>query len=179
QVGATAGSEPFRALGDNAQTDPLYWNWQLGSGATTDLTATDAGLSNAANLLTNSSFETFTVANTPDNCAILTGAAAPTIFAAGAGNGFAGATSPNALKYTGNGSELTSIAQTFAQTSGGTPATLLPDTVYGINFWAKKTAGAVAGALAVDLVDGSNTVVNDDAGTANTIAVANGSLTTG
>ncbi len=62
--------------------------------------------------------------------------------------------------------------------SSGTSGTLAPNTVYCFNFFAKKSASLLAGVIKVDLVDGSNTAITDDAGTAISKTVAFGTLTT-
>jgi hypothetical protein len=46
---------------------------------------------------------------------------------------------------------------------------LEPNTVYAVNGYIKMDSTPAAGVLAIDLINGSNAVVNDDAGTANTI----------
>lgn len=167
QGSATEGQETFDARGEVAEDDPLSWNWEKGSGASASLTAVDAATDAGANLLTNSSFEDFTT-NVPDNWTVLVGVAGTDFGAIGAGSGYDGAASPNALRFTGDGSTLASLAQTF-NSDTGTVSELEPNTVYAVNFWAKRSNGVAAGVLDVELVDGSNTVINDDAGTANQV----------
>lgn len=177
---ATSGREPFSAKGDAAQTDELMWDWEKGSACSTSASAVDAAENAGSNYLVNSSFETFTTANTPDSWTIATGTAGTTVLAAGAGSGYAGASSANGLKITGNGSELTSLTQTFgtSSTSTGTTKTLKPSTVYAINCWLKKTTSLAAGVLDLELIDGSNTNIADAASTANKKQVTLSGLTT-
>lgn len=178
---ATSGSEPFSARGDNAQSDELMWDWEKGSACSTSVNAVNANEDVGTNYLVNSSFEDYTVANTPDSWTVLVGTVGTHILAAGAGSGYAGATSPNGLKFTGDGSNLTSIVQPFAAatTASGSTKTLLPSTVYAMNVWLKKSgAGLLAGVLDIDLVDSSNATINDAAGTANRKQVTLSGLTT-
>ena len=165
--GATSGNETFRFAGDVAQTNTLHWEWPLGSGASTSFTAIDGTKDNSSNnLLTNSGFETF-VANAPSNWTIITGTAG-TNLKQSTGTFYSGAGS---LQFVGDGATLTSIAQQFNSSSTGTAGTLLPDTVYHGNVFLKLDATPGAGALTIDLIDGTSTVVNDDQGTANSYTV--------
>lgn len=173
--GSTAGQEPFQFRGDPAESDPLAWDWPLGSGATATLAATDATQSNSAgNLLVNSDFETFTVANTPDNWVIATGAAGSQIFSE-ASVVYRGAKS---LRLTGDSSTLTALTQAFNVTTAGTAAALRPQTSYGFNLFCRVDVVPAAGVLAVQLVDGSGTVVNDAQAVANTVTQSVPALTT-
>lgn len=158
--GATLGQEIFTYTGAIAQTDVWAEDFPIGDGGTLSLTAADATLNNSGgNLLTNG-FETFT-SNAPDNWAVLVGVAG-TDFQKSTAQFFNGVAS---LQYIG-GATLTSLAQTF-NLAGGTAGTLVPDTSYAVNFWAKFDVVPAAGVLTVDLVDGTNTVINDDNGVAN------------
>lgn len=159
QSGGTAGQETWSLTGDGVQTDQLSWDWPAGSGANLILTGIDPAIDASTQLLTNGDFETFT-SNVPNNWTIQTGTAGTTIFAAGSGDAYKGS---DALKYTGNGTELTSLFQQFG-ISTGTVATLQPRTVYAVNAWMKVSSVPAAGQLDIELVDGSNNVVNDDAG---------------
>jgi hypothetical protein len=154
---ATAGQEQFTYTGEPLVTDVWSETYPIGSGATTTLTAIDASQNASGNLLTNSNFEAFT-ANLPDNWTSLVGTAGVDYLKSTA-QFFEGAAS---LQYAG-GATLTSLAQTF-NSSTGTVGTLKPDTAYAVNFWAKVDVVPAAGVLTVDLVDGSNTVINDDQG---------------
>jgi hypothetical protein len=131
------------------------------------------------NKLYNSDFETFTTSNVPDNWIIATGTAGTHIFASGSTDAYTGS---NALKITGDaGSTLSTVRQTFATTpsttvgSGGTSGTLTAGEQYAVNGFVKVSAAPAAGVLRIRLVDGSNNVINDDSGTANSFTV---SLTT-
>lgn len=175
QVSGTAGSETFLLRGEPAITDSLAHNWPGGSAASVNLTSIDATLDNSGNLLTNSCFDIFNVnsgnANLPDNWVLgSAGTLGTDIFAEAS---VIYGTTGKALKFTGTGSNpLSEISQTFDD-AGGTLATLVPNGVYAVNFFAKDSgAGLTAGVVAVSLVDGSGTVINDDAGTANTVSFA-------
>src|SRR5262249_52086676 len=72
--GGVAGRETFAVISPVAEGDALNWDYPLGTGLNTVLTAIDATLSNSSgNLLVNSGWDSFTVANTPDKWPILTG----------------------------------------------------------------------------------------------------------
>jgi hypothetical protein len=167
QGNATAGSEPLSIKGATAQPDPLQWDYPLSSGVSTSTTAVDASLNQQLNLLFNSGFDTFTVSNTPDNWTIATGSAGTTVFDGSTGQAFKG----DVLKITGNGSELTSLTQSFNQTSGGNTYKLLPSTVYAINFWTKVSAVPSGGVLEVSLIDGSGTIIQNAQSVDNKIQV--------
>lgn len=166
---ATAGSEPASLLGEPLVEDPLAWDWPKGSGASTSLTLIDASLDNNGNLLTNSDFSDFTVTDTPDNWTLVTATPSTTLFASGSGDAYDG--TGNALKITGTGgAELTHLVQIFNSASG-TLGKLLPQTVYAVNLFTKVSAVPAAGALRIALVNSGNTVINDDAGTANSTTI--------
>jgi hypothetical protein len=178
QQGATAGSEPFLVTGKEAAQSNLSYLWPGGSAISVPLTAVNGALSNSGgNNTVNGDFTTFTTANYPDNWVALTGTAGGTIFNGGSGQAYT--TGGGSLQITGDGgSTLTKIYQQFNTTlstsagGGGTPATLLPNTIYGVNLWTKVSAVPAAGVLRIALTDGSNAVVNDDATTANSFTVA-------
>lgn len=163
---ATQFSETFTAKGEAAAASPLAYNWPAGSGALKTLTAVNASGDNATgNKLTNSDFETFTVADTPDNWTILVGVAGTDINESS--DKFYGT---KCLEILGDGATLTSIAQTFNSVSG-TLGTLKPNTVYIWNAWMKRDTSLAGGVLAVELVDGSNSVIADDAGNNNATSI--------
>lgn len=172
QIADTAGSEPLSLVG-KPQVSTTEWNWPQGSGANLSLTVTDATLDNQRNLLTNSSDFTFTVANTPDNWAAITGAFGTRILDGGSGSGYRGGTT-KAVKLLSNGAELTKFGQTF-NSSGGTLGRLYPygttdrSTVYAFNSQVAVSATPVAGVLGASLVDSTNTVITNEAGTAQTL----------
>lgn len=176
-TGASEGQESFAVRGDAAETDQLSWYWPRGSGASTSLVAVTATENAGTNLLTNGALSGFTVANTPDNFEILVGVAGTDIFSAGSADAL-GATG-NALKFTGTGgAPLSSVAQRFNQTSGFTTSALLPSTVYAVNGFIKKSAGLAAGTIEISLVDGSNVIIQNQAGANNAFTRAAGSITT-
>lgn len=173
-IADVARQEAWTLRGENPQTDLLAWDWPKGSGCTFSPLMVDADGNNAKNnMLYGGNFDTFTTANQPDYFgAALVGAAGVDIFSEAVVVYRAGG---KALKFTGTGgSPLSSHAQTFGITTAatgtsGTTATLSPNTTYHINCYARKTAGAAAGAIQVRLLDGSNAQVTDDTG-ANIIA---------
>lgn len=171
---ATAGSEPFSWSGDYAVSNSLAYNWPGYSGSSSGLFTVDDELSNGLNLLTNSSFETFTVADTPDNWTLQTGAAGTAFLEETTDvlrTGYSG------LEIVGNGSTVPALYQSF-NSSTGSSSVLRPNTLYGLSLWLKRgvTTGTVN--LRVDLADSSDTVLTDDAGIGNRLTIAAGSLTT-
>lgn len=172
--GATAGNESFSVNGQVNTVDRLHWNYPQGSSASTTITGILASGDNATgNKLTNSDFETFTVTNTPDNWTIDVGSAGTEILEE-ATTIFEGS---KALEIVGDGSTLTGISQIFDDSTNGTAGTLSPNTLYSICLWMKVDVVPGAGVLTVDLYDGSS-IINDDAGTANSFTVTLSSVTT-
>jgi hypothetical protein len=173
QKGATAGQEQFSVLGPTVESDPLQWDWPLGSGAALSLSAVDALVDNSSgNLLQNGAFKTFTNSNAPDNWPIATGTAGTTIFQATGSNVYKGS---SGLTFTGNGTELTSIQQPFNTApstilgAGGSSAVLGFSTQYAVNCFLKVSSVPAAGVLEIALVDGSGTITTDANGVQNKI----------
>jgi hypothetical protein len=173
---ATAGQETWTFAGEAAVTNRLSNLWPGGSGATGTLSTQTAAVEEdeSANLLNNSNFDTYTVANTPDEWTIVSGVAGTTIFEGGSSDSL---TNTNCLKLTGNAGADPSITQTF-DSAGGTAATLTPEIPYLVSFWTKVSAVPAAGVLTIDLIDGTGTVIADSAGTNNTTAVTLSGQTT-
>lgn len=149
--GGTAWQETLTITGEGAAsvTSPDY---PLGSGASTTMTVANA--SNTSNLLTNADFETWsgTGNNTPGTWTIATGTAGTHIFRE----------SSNVLrdnyaaKFTSDGSALVTLKQAV---------TLSPNTVYGMVTYLKASATDGSGVFRVRLVNGSGTVISNDAST--------------
>jgi hypothetical protein len=158
---ATAGEEEFTCRGDTTIVDPLAELWPVGSGTTTVVTSCNPRVDASVNLLTNSSFETFTVANTPDNWPISVGVAGTSLLSAGDPNAYKSGT--YALEFFGDAAALQKIRQLFGT---NTTATLLPNTVYHLSYWSKVTNNAATGVFRVSLQNSSGTVLSNDAGTA-------------
>lgn len=178
---ATAKREPFMVTGTAAVGDSLSQLWPGGSGTAKSITASDGAANNAnGNLLQNSDFETMTTANRPDNWDLVVGTAGTTLVDGGSSNAYTGSKS---IAFVGTaGAVLVAIKQTFDTTptttldAGGTAAELEPETPYAFNCWVKADALVAAGVLRVSLVDGSDTIINDSAGTANTISTTIGGV---
>ncbi len=158
--GATAGNEPLSITGTRVQTDPFAFDWPLGSGANISLNAIDGSKDNASgNILTNSGFDKFTIANRPDKWEIVTGTVGTHILREVSlvyDNG-------SALKITGDGSNLTTIRQKFGDWSVGTSGTLKPLTQYSHNLFTRADGNSsiAAGVLRMRLVDGNGATIND------------------
>ncbi len=166
--GTTEGQEEFTIDGD-AAVNGLEPEWPDGSGATGTLTVISAQEDAVSNLLTNSDFETFTVANTPDQWDLDTGVAGTDIFSAGTPNHYIGTT---ALRFLGNGAQLTRISQIFDDSGNGTAGELLPNTVYGVNVVTKVSGVPAAGVLRLSLQTTGDAIINDDEGTANSYTIS-------
>lgn len=163
---ATAGSEPFQYRGDFAPASDLGFDWPGYSGSSARVDTIDAGGS-SPNLLTNSDFEDFAVANTPDSWTIGAGSVGVSIFSE-ATNFYAGS---KALKFLGTGSVRPILRQTLT--------TLKPNRVYAVNVWLRASGTLTTAAnLKIRLVDGSNAVITDDASGANGVTVDLTTLTT-
>ena len=154
----TLGSEVFLATGAAAQKDPLHWLWPGGSGIALDgITSCDPAA--GKNYATSGGFDVFTAANTPDNWTIDVGTAGTDLFSEGTTK-YAGA---NALRFAGGTGHNTQISQALIG--------IQPLTTYPLNLWLKCDVVPAAGVLTIDLVDGSGTVINDEQGNANSLAV--------
>lgn len=181
QTGGTARSESWTVKGEPA-VSALAYDWPRGSGANTTLTTVDASLDNSGNILTNSDFESWggvptSSANVPDRFAVLAGTVGTTVLKETSTiYGTHGAAS---LRFVGDaGGTLTSLAQSFNDSTNGTAYKLLPNTVYLVNFYARKSASLLAGEIQCRLLDSSNAVISNDAGTNLSFSVAHGTLTT-
>lgn len=163
-LGATAGSEPLSFAAPAQRSDTLYWDWPAGSGAVGTLAVVDPTIDIGTNILRNSDFETFT-SNVPDYWTSLVGVPG-TDTLKDVSNTYD--SSAACLEFAGDGATLSSVAQTFGSSSG-TTYTLKPLTVYAFNAFVKMSAdnNAGAGVLSFALVDSSNTIINDQQGTAN------------
>ncbi len=153
---ASAGAETLAARGQAAVNEALDWQWPGGSGGSASLTSTLAA--GTANLASGGQFESFT-ANLPASWTAVTGSAG-THFAEETTNFLVGA---KALRYIGDGSTATQLRQNIV-------ANVAAHTPYAVHLFAKMSASPAAGALAVDLFDGSS-VINDDDGNANSLAI--------
>ncbi len=174
-TGATAGSEQITLTTKAQATSNLSYLWPGGSGLTSQLTVVDPtqGYGNGQNLIgggstTVGAFKAWT-SSVPDGWTILLDGGN---ISDGTSSAYAGLA--HCLKFAGNTggtNATTALYQTFANGSitGGSTITLLPNTVY--QFYAKVKADVVpaAGAISFSLVNGSNAVVNNNAGNANTI----------
>jgi hypothetical protein len=162
--GATAGGEPWQYAGDYAAGGVLGHDWPGYSGALASGNVVDSQ-ARGANLLTNSGFEDFTLANVPDGWTM--GGTPGTHFGSEASAVHRGAA---ALKFVGDGATFTSASQAVT--------TLKPNTLYAANLFLRLSALTGTGVLRVRLDDGSGGTVADDQAAANSFTVAATSLTT-
>jgi hypothetical protein len=172
--GATRGQEQFTYYAQTAITDVWSNLYPGGAGGTQTLSAIDASVyqTSTGNMLNNGDFELFTT-NTPNQWTVLVGTPG-TDFAKDTGTVFDGSAD---LKFIGGTAVQSSIAQTFNSGAGST-VVLQPDTVYAVNYWVKADVVPASGVLTLDLVDGTNTTINDDQATANTFALTLSGIST-
>lgn len=167
QSGAASKSEQITLVGASPASGPLAWDWPLGSGLGARLTLVDAardGQGGQGNRLTNGDFEDWTVLNVPDRWSIDDGTPSGSVFKSTSPVFGDGGTA--CLRILGDGTETTTLSQEFGSPTG-TSATLAPLTTYAYGFWARTSGAPAAGALRIALVDGSGTVVDDEAGNDN------------
>ncbi len=165
--GATAGNEGFAVAGAGNESDPFAFDWPLGSNAAGSLQAISAAGNNSlGNLLQNSNFATFlNTPDIPDNWNLAVGTAGVNVFQE-TGLVYDGA---GAVKIVGDGATLVSLTQQFGD-SGGTSATLSPQTQYSFNIFLRRDGTAAGqGQLTADLVDGGNNVISDANGAPNSV----------
>lgn len=175
-TGAPVGNEGFTVTGQGQQNDRFSFDWPLGSNCQTSISAIDGSEDNTeGNILTNSGFDTFTVANTPDNWTIVTGTVGTNIFSEATLVYDSGTT---ALRLLGDGATLINLTQTF-DVSTGTSGNLTAGTQYSCNAYMRRDGTAAsAGVLTIDLIDGNDAIVQDDQGTNNSFTIDLTALTT-
>lgn len=169
--GAQAGNESFGVNGDGNQDDLFAFNWPLGSGGSTSLSAINGAADNSqGNLLTNSGFDKWDSATLLPTSWELTVGAAVTHVNEETSIVFGDAGS-SALRLTGDGSNLTTLRQTFNDSSG-TSGTLQPQTQVSFAVWMRRDGTApAAGSLRIELVDGNGAVIQDANGANNAFDV--------
>jgi len=153
----TAGSETFSLKGerDLSSGDKLSHLWPSGSG--TSKTTEAIKDPSSAGFLTNGDFEAWTT-NTPDSWTIDTGAAGTDMLQ----NTAAEYRGSSCAEFVGDSSTLIAISQAITGTVSRTP--------YAVSISYKCDVVPAAGVMVVDLYDGT-AVINDDAGTANSISI--------
>jgi hypothetical protein len=176
----TAGREPFEWIGAPQTAGGFDYDFPTGSGSTNTLRAIDPtqDATTTGNLLTNGDCESFT-GGTPvlDNWYLSAGAW---------GTDIARSSTPHTGTYSVlvPATKTPTLYQQFGSTSStgttaGTAASMTPLVSYAFNFWLRRVSTAItAGTLVVELVDSGGTVINDDAGTANSFSVTLSGLTT-
>jgi hypothetical protein len=143
--GGNAGQEPWSFSGDYAASDPLAYDWPLGSGASAAGNAIDSQVS-GANLLQNGGFETWSATDQAANWTYANGVVT-TDWAREASVVHRGAYS---LRLKGNGS----LVHRFGQQLTGMRA----DRIYAFNLYARATASASL-TVVLDQGDLSNNTV--------------------
>jgi hypothetical protein len=155
-------SQSFICRGEEAADSKLAVNWPQGSGANATVEVADAAVED---IVLNGHFNDFTVLNTPDDWSIMAGVAGTQILEETT-NKLAGAKS---LEFVGHATAAHIRQDITARVSAREPI--------AVNVFLKVDVVPAAGVLTIDLFDGTS-VINDDAGTANTLAVTCSTLTT-
>jgi len=185
---ATAGQEPWQwagapnisSYGTGTPVGTWDFDWPQGSGSSATGNAISAAQdgSQVGNMLTNGDCEDWT-----------TGTPALNYWYLGTGTwGTSIARSSTALGGTysvqfNTGATLNALTQQFDSSdvtgaTSGTTATVLPFTAYIVNFWTKAAGVISGGVLTVSLVNSSGTVLNNQAGTAQSQTLALTGLST-
>ncbi len=192
--GAVAGSEGITVTGLPVAPSTLDYRWAaatyFGQGMTnTTITAVDGTISNSsggANLLQNSDFSQSANSNVPDNFITDVGVAGVNFFQGTGGLASFSYTGDGNYGYNGGflqitgdaGLTKTSLYQVFNTApsttlgAGGTQFNIsaFPDTPFAVNCWVRMNSGSTAaGVLTLSLTTAAGVVINDDAGTPNTI----------
>lgn len=151
-----AGEERFELRGWAAYPN-LDYRFPAGSGVRMRMAAVHAGVDSGAryeNQLRNSNFESFT-SNLPDGWTAVTGSAG-THFAQETSIYYRGA---SALKFIGDGSNLTKIRQQLGSVDG-TPNTIVADRLYCLTAVVRVNGSASAGVIRFSLEDSGGTEVS-------------------
>jgi hypothetical protein len=181
--GAVPGNEQFQWAGEQAAGGPWDYQFPLGSGSTTTLITVNGAVDNDGNnLLVNSSFETWTTANIPDNWGLTGGAVAGVNVKQSTSVSFVGTSS---LQLVGDGATLAGVQQTFnisptpTPGAGGTSYAPPPLSQFAFSVWVQVDVTPSTGTLEIALVDGSGTVIQDQQGVNNVVTQSLTGLTGG
>jgi len=149
------------ADGNVQTTEPIAWNAEASTieSAINSLTGWDVDVATTGTAPNLVHTITFNQAGTPSTLTVHNETDG-TITPAAGSSVDTGGSDKLAMVWVGNGSELTSLEQRM---------TLQPSTVYAVALRLKREAAAT-GVIRLRLVDGTNTVLDDDAGTANTVS---------
>lgn len=160
---ATQGNEPFAVYGQGSQSNVFSYQWPMGSGSFSSVSAIDGNSSNTnGNILTNSGFETFTL-NIPNNFIFDIGIGGTNVFEEDTlvfdplGQG-------KALRLLGDGLTLINFRQLF-NSSDGTLGTLSTSSNYSFCMWLRYSGSVPStGTLEIALIDGLGNYVKDNLG---------------
>lgn len=154
--GSTAYSEPVQVVG-LPSVDGLSYDWPQGSSANKSLTIADGA---TTTLVTNGGFDTWPTATAaPTGWTIGVGTANTTVVR----NASVIVRGAYSCQFVGTGAELTQIYQPITG--------LAPNTVYCLNVWMRRSAGAAAGVVRLRLADGTLTTIANDNATANSSSI--------
>jgi hypothetical protein len=168
----TAFSEVLSVVGKPADTSVTNWDYPKGTGVDATIPLLDPAVTQG--IVTDPSFDEFTVANTPDQWTLVSGTVVTTNITSVTDDARDGADG-TALSVTSSAGATYKLRQ---------QVTLEAGQVYAAHFKYKPVANGSATAASVipsiHLVDSSGTIINDDAGTANSLTgSAHSVVTTG
>ena len=156
--GASESQEVFEVTGGKS-VPRMAEDWPKGSGDRISISCAsprvDGGTTATQNVLTNSDFEAFTVANTADNWTIATGSAGTNTFSEAS----TVHTQDKSLKITCSGATVT-LRQVF-NSSTGTLGVIKPDTPYSLSVAVRLAANASAGNLKLSVKNSGGTILNN------------------
>lgn len=161
QISGIEGREGFSVIGEQANGHPEDPAWPDGQGIGGSMQVSDPSddqrTAVGRNLLRNSDFEDWTIANTPDGWSIEVGVAGTQVFQSA--DEYRG-TSSLELRGDGGGT-LTKLEQEISATGvvGQTAGKIIPGVRYGLYCQAKKSAGLVAGVVKISIKDAANNVL--------------------
>lgn len=166
--GATERQETFTYAGEADEGDPAAFDWPTGSAGSATITVIDPTQDNSGgNVLTNSDFNDWTGSPlSATSWAITVGTYGTDVVREGT-EVYDGTYS---AKWVGGGADA-SIRQTIT-------SVVLPQRSYAFNIMVKRDVDPAAGVMTIDIIDGTDTVVADDAGTNNTFTIDLTTLTT-
>ena len=183
--GATRGREPWTwtgkqnisSLGTGTFVGSWDWDWPQGSGGSVSGNAISAAYyaDTSANYLTNGDMLTW-AGGTPalNNFNLVVGAWGTDIRQ----SAVTFLSSPYSAEFIAGTGALTELTQQFGSGStttgatAGTTAALTPYNGYAVNLWLKAAGVITGGVLSVSFVDSTGTVINDQAGSPQTVTIA-------
>jgi hypothetical protein len=171
--GLIAGREQYAVSGQTASQSQWDYDWPRGSGGslpTLNAVAGDADYPNGS-LLVNGDFQVFTNANLPDNWAADSGTVGTDILNGTSANAYTTGGGSLQLKNGGAVYQPFNTPTSSGAGTGGTPFNPSARAPYAFSVWVKVDAVGATGVLQFALTDGTGAVINNDAGTPNSVTL--------